>query len=124
MAKHLRFSAFDMAGITTTVRRYRKAGLKPEYNADDKERGIVSIRFKNPHGTGSFVYFKIHKLARPGWLGEKAHWVIQLCSQDGVDIEPRGCVTASTQARAIRKAEIDLKYNFLSVATFEFAADA
>lgn len=128
MVQHLPFSNFDMAGITQTVDRYKTAGLHPEYNADEKAQGVVSISFENPMGVGEslWVHFEIHKVARKRWFGvSKPHWVVQLRSQGANSIvDKRGCVAASTQAHAISAAEVDMKHRFVSICSFELASEA
>ena len=71
------------------------------------------------------MVFDLHKIARPGWFGDKAHWIVQLSSKEpGTESEKHGCVTGKTQAHALSAAEIDLKHGFLSVADFELSAEA
>lgn len=125
MVKHLPFNEFDIAGVKNAIERYEKAGLWPEMNDECKADGVVALRINDPTGRTGFVYFEVHKVARPGWFGDKAHWVVQLASQDvGTAIERRGCVAAPNQATVIHKAEIDIKYGFTSIATFDLAAEA
>ena len=125
MAKHLPFSEFDMAGITTAVNRYKSAGLRADYDIQDKAAGVVKIALENPMSRdGSFVFFEIHKLTRPGWLGEKAWWVIQLWSKGLDDVSKKhGCVSGRTQAYALTEAETDLHFNFMSICDFELASN-
>lgn len=125
MVKHLSFTEFDMAAVTNTVNRYKSAGLNANYNLDQRDRGIVAIAFENPvHRDGSTVLFEIHKLARKGWLREKAHWVVQIYSQNAgeSDFAKHGCSFGSTQVVAISDAEQDVRYGFTSVLDFELAA--
>ena len=125
--KHLPFNDFDMAGVTSAVTRYKSAGLCSDYNIEQKNEGIVRIRFENPvRKDGSFAIFELHKLARRGLLRKKAHWVVQMHSQrDGAaPTVPHGCAWGSIQAKALSEAEIDLKHNFLSIVSFEMAAEA
>lgn len=124
MIKHLPFNEFDMAGITTSVNRYKSAGLAADYDVGDKSNGVVRILFLNPVlRDGSIVIFEVHKIARPGWLREKAWWVVQLWSQAPNELpQKRGCVSDKTQAHALHEAELDLQFNFMSICDFELAA--
>ena len=125
MVKHLPFNEFDVAGITNTVNRYKEAGLGADYEIGRKAEGIVYITFANPVARdGSSVMFEVHKLAGPGWFGERAHWVVQLWSKahESVPAEKRGCVTGKMQGLALTEAEIDLQHNFLSICDFELAS--
>jgi hypothetical protein len=127
MIEHLAFTEFDMAGITNTVTRYKEAGLQADFDINDKQLGVVGIALENPiRRDGTIVIFEIHKLAKPGLFGRKAHWVVQLYSQDGGPSSriKRGCVAASMQAYAISSAEKDLYHGFVSVADFDLAAIA
>ncbi|MBX9773980.1 MAG: hypothetical protein K2Y71_06160 [Xanthobacteraceae bacterium] len=127
MAKHLPFNEFDIAGITNAVSRYKGAGLRADYNIDEKAAGIVRIVFENPMAQdGSLVVFDIHKVARPGWFGDKAHWVVQLSSKqvETNALTKHGCVRGQTQSLALLAADVDLKHGFLSVADFELASEA
>jgi hypothetical protein len=125
MAKHLPFNEFDLSGITNAVNRYKGAGLEPDYSLEGKAGGVVSIMMRNPMTRdGSLVGFEVHKLARPGWFGDKAWWVVQLYSKsaESETVEKRGCVTGKTQAHALTEAETDLRFNFMSICDFELAS--
>jgi len=125
MPKHLPITEFDMSGIYVAVNRYKSAGLKADYSVEQRTAGIVTIVLENPMTRdGSIAAFEIHKLARPGWFGEKAWWVIQLCSKSpgASQFERRGCVSAKTQAYALSEAEVDLRFNFISICDFELAS--
>lgn len=127
MVEHLPFTEFDMAGITNAVTRYKDAGLQADFDITDKQSGVVGIAFENPaKRDGTLVIFEIHKVAKPGWFSRKAHWVVQLYSQDGGPSSrtKRGCEAASMQAYAISSAEKDLYHGFMSIADFELAAIA
>jgi hypothetical protein len=123
MAKHLPFNEFDMSGVTNAVNRYKAAGLRADYSIEGKDAGIVSIVFENPvKGDGSLVVFEVHKLTRPGWIGEKAWWVVQLWSRSTNGDDKRGCVCGKMQAVALTEAETDLRFNFMSICDFELAS--
>ena len=100
MVKHLAFNEFDMAGIANAVNRYKEAGLRANYSIEEKVAGVVRIVFENPiTRDGSLVVFDVHKVAKPGWFGDKAHWVVQLFSKEpGADTPTKhGCVRGKTQ---------------------------
>ncbi|MGY2938847.1 hypothetical protein ACVWZ6_008449 [Bradyrhizobium sp. GM6.1] len=124
MIEHLSFNEFDMAGITNAVSRYKSAGLRADYDISEKASGVVRIALDNPIAQdGSIAIFEIHKVARSGWLGKKAGWVVQLFSQSpGSNENKHGCVGEKTLAFAISEAEMDLRHGFLSVADIELAA--
>ncbi|MGK7058055.1 hypothetical protein AB4853_16460 [Bradyrhizobium sp. 1050_B9_N1_2] len=124
--EYLPINEFDLSGITNAVNRYKAAALQADYNIDDREKGIVRIAFTNPETRdGTLVIFEIHKISRPGWIGRKAHWVIQMLSRDVAGrIERRGCVAASNQATVISKAEADVHHGFISAADFDLASRA
>ena len=124
--KHLPFGDFDMAGVTNLVSQYKAAGLCADYDISEKTAGVVKIIFDNPIKQNSAVVFEIHKVARPGWFGDKAHWVVQLFSKeaDAAALQKHGCAFGKTQMHAVSAAEIDLKYGFTSVCDFDSAAVA
>jgi hypothetical protein len=127
MSTRLMWEGATNVGFPGTLNRYKAAGLRADYNIDQKAAGIVRVVFENPMTRdGSLVVFDVHKVARPGWLGDRAHWVVQLSSkQSGVGtLTQHGCVAGKTQAHALSAAELDLKHGFLSVADFELAATA
>jgi hypothetical protein len=112
MVKHLPYNEFDMCAITNAVDRYKGAGLRADYNIEQKAAGVVSIVLENPMmRKGSLALFEVHKLARPTWFGQRALWVVQLWSQPlgGKAAEKRGCVTGKTQAHALTGAEARLR---------------
>jgi hypothetical protein len=122
MADHLPFNDFDMAGVTNLVTLYKGAGLQANCSIEEKDKGIVRIAFQYPDGL--IVVFDIHKIAKSGFFRKKPHWVIQLHSQaPSQELKRQGCVSAVTQAHVIRAAEEDIKHGFVSVCTFETAAD-
>ena len=110
MVKHLPFNEFDMCAVTNTVNRYKGAGLWADYDIDQKAAGVIGIALENPRN-GSLALFEVHKLARPGWLGKRAMWVVHLWSQPpGSTVgETQGWVTGKTQAHALMKAEVHLR---------------
>ena len=113
--------------MTTAVTRYKAAGLRADYSLADMANGVVRIVFENPMMPDeTLVVFDIHKVARPGWFGNKAPWVVQLASKPPYtdNIVKHGCVRGTTQAHAIPAAEIDLKHGFLSNSDFEMSAEA
>jgi len=112
MVKHLPFNEFDMCAVTNAVNRYKGAGLWADYNIEQKAAGVVGIALENPMTRdGSLALFEVHKLARPGWFGERAMWVVRLSSQPlGSEVgETQGWVTGKTQARALMRAEIHMR---------------
>jgi hypothetical protein len=124
MFKHLTLNEFDMVGVSNAIKRYEDSGLAPDCELRSREEGKIWIKIINPMMPDTFAIFALHKLAKPGWFKDKAHWVIQLSSQDENGIRTRGCVAASTQATVFSKAEVDLKHGFLSIASFALAAES
>jgi hypothetical protein len=112
MVKHLPYNEFDMCAITNAVNRYKAAGLRADYNIEQKAAGVVSIVLENlMMRNGSLALFEVHKLARPTWFGQRALWVVQLWSQPrgGKAAEKRGCVTGKMQVHALTEAEAHLR---------------
>ena len=125
LSEHLPFNDFDMSGITNMVTHYKTAGLETDYDVSDQADGVVLIMLENPFKRdGSGVMFKLHKLARPGFFRKRAHWVVQVFSVEDGESKQRGCLSGRTQAHALTAAELDMKHGFLSIATFDMAAEA
>jgi|KBSMisStaDraftv2_1062788.scaffolds.fasta_scaffold738701_1 hypothetical protein len=49
MVKHLPYNEFDMCAITNAVNRYKAAGLRADYNIEQKAAGVVSIVLEKPN---------------------------------------------------------------------------
>jgi hypothetical protein len=127
MIKHLPFNEFDMAAITNAVSRYKDEGLLADYNIEQKAAGVVSILFENPTTRdGSLVVFEVHKLARRGWFGVRARWVVQLRSRraGSATAEEQGCIAGRMLTHALTEAENDVLLGFRSTRNFELASKA
>src|SRR3989344_3368839 len=75
---------------------------------------------------GSKVLFEIHKLSKQRFLFfNKVKWIIQLysCSAGENKYIKKGCTVGNRLVSALHYAGVEVKYDFSSLLTFEFASD-
>ncbi|MCC5991275.1 MAG: hypothetical protein JJT99_02015 [Rhodobacteraceae bacterium] len=126
-ASPLPINDYDVAAISNQVQRWQSNGLFASFDIAGRSNGVALIILENCLSLSyGFAALEIRKFGIKRFIGKRSYWVIQLYAGDSATgpFHKKGCVTGNMLVSALAEAELDIRHNFISKLSMEWATNS